>query len=227
MSQGNNVQLTCASCGQPYLIQAVYQNSPHQCPLCGAMAGAQPMQQPGMPLQPQAPVAPGMHDPAMQNPPGYPAYQNPQQPGAAYQQTPTKWTKERIVFIVRCVVGVIAVVAIVWTLIYIMNRDTNITVELGDSSEMGKGGILNAGTFDAKPGTTFKAKFKIKQKDGEDFQFKMSRADELGATISEEGQFVWEIGEDVEPGNVEFRFVIHDRKKPIFVEFVKLKFNIQ
>lgn len=200
-----NVQLTCPSCRQPYQIQVAYQASQHQCPLCGVMIGGQPAG-----LQAQQPM--------MATPASYP-------PGQYAGSAKPK--KSNVVFIIRCVVGSLAAIAIVWTVFYLMNRNYNVTVDLGEASSSGQGGSINAGVFDVSPGKTFKATFRIKSKDGKKLYYEMRHADEEGGSITEGGVFVWKIPSDVASGPVSFNFSLKEKEGKRLLEIVKISFNVK
>lgn len=194
MSQqpGPQVQVQCGSCGKPYLLPAEFQNTPHQCPICGVQVGGQmpaptPMA-PQMGMQPGGqPPQPGMQQPGMQQP-------NYQQPSAA-PTPPAK--KSNTLFIIRTIVGCIAVIVIIVVAIRIIDTRTDMftvrkVVDLG--YVMSKMDSLNPGPYSTVRSKTFQIKFEMARKDEIEPKYTIKEGAAKGARISSDGTFRWKPG---------------------------------
>lgn len=165
------------------------------------------MQQPGFPQQAGFPQQPGY---AQQ--PGYPQQTGyPQQPGYAPQAPGAgKKGKSQTVFIIRTVVGVVALVVIVCTLIYIINKKSNPPirkiVELGNFSI---GDFNNCGPFEVKQGQTIEVTFEISTKSGQAAVFDLKNPPADGARVTESGVFSWTPPSGFETGS--YDFTVHYR----------------
>ena len=191
----NNVQLTCPSCMNVYLIQAQFQAAPHQCPHCGVMQG-----------QPQTPL----QNPALQNQQYAGA-----NPGGGYlaaavppNQLGAKGKQVSIVFIVRCIVGSIALVAIIATAFYILNRGFGPVIDVGMTEESGLETL--AGEFTSAPGGVFEATFKARTPSGAPARFKLDSTGHEDANLSDSGKFLWRIPSDAKIRLYEFNVICWD-----------------
>ncbi len=191
-----NVQLTCPNCMNAYLIQAQFQTAPHQCPHCGAMQG-----------QPQT----QHQNPALQNP--QLSGMNPAggYPGANTATHPTRSSSAAngvsIVFIVRCIVGSMALIAIVITAIYILGRGFGPVIDVGVT---GGSEQMLAGEYASKKGGSFEITFLATTPSGADAKFKIISTGHEDATINDAGKFNWRVPKDAKARLYDFDVLCWD-----------------
>lgn len=111
-------------------------------------------------------------------------------------------------FIVRCIVGTLAVITIIGTIYYIITNKLNPPVRhIVELGEFGVGDLNDCGPFKVPAGKTLEVTFEIQTRSGQAAEFDLKRSDVNGAKITTGGVFTWPVPSDTKPGR--YSFTVH------------------